>query len=481
MIKKPVTAQDAAIKKILDNPANEIQGAVSYTNPQNNTMYKYAPTVNTSVQDAAIQKILQNPKNEINGGVSYEKGNTRYSYTPSYTPKGPQSPSYTQTQPSYRDIASEMDLAASMGEWDKFSSLANERMRKIAQNGGYDGGVTTNDLVNQLRAKYGKSYNNYQQMQNIQKLLGDVSSPYDSLYQSLLQKYQDYTFDKFKNSSAYQSMKDLYEMNGKNAMKDVLGEIAARTGGYASSYASAAAQEQYQSYMAQLAALAEQMYGNERNNMLSEVNQMGNRLDSDISRRQATNMNLYNALRQLTLDQKAEEDAEAQREATAQQYARDSIINALSNGVDIDLLDQGLLEQSGLSYMDILAYEKIYSDKAAQQQFENSIKQGNLDINRAKADASIWKTYNTGSGRSSGGGGGNRRSSSGGGQSIDQIKDNITRYMETGSTKDDLISAVDDLYKSGKISGDERTSLYDYIKILFSANTFTIPESRKVK
>jgi len=456
MIKKPVTAQDAAIKKILDNPANEIQGAVSYTNPQNNTMYKYTPTVNTSVQDAAIQKILQNPKNEINGGVSYEKGNTRYSYTPSYTPKGPQSPSYTQYNSNNNpyagrpDITQELINAYELGDYGSVAGLEKDLLGKVAYLGGnYEGGSVT-DFIKGLRQKYGEQgYNkwlkNQSEIQNIQKLLGDVSSPYDSLYQSLLQKYQDYTFDKFKNSSAYQSMKDLYEMNGKNAMKDVLGEIAARTGGYASSYATAAAQEQYQSYMAQLAALAEQRYGNERNNMLSEVNQMGNRLDSDISRRQATNMNLYNALRQLTLDQKAEEDAEAQREATAQQYARDSIINALSNGVDIDLLDQGLLEQSGLSYMDILAYEKIYSDKSAQQQFENSIKQGNLDINRAKADASIWKTYNTG----------------GGDKSPKKVDD--TPVIDKGATvtNEDILAAMDDMYYNEGKTVDEMLAAID--------------------
>ena len=228
--------------------------------------------------------------------------------------------------------------------------------------------------------------------------------------------------------------------------------------------------------MEQLAALAQQMYSGEKNSMQNDLQMLGNRADNYIQQQRANNVNVYNALRQLQQDQKAEEDAENQKVATAQQYARDAIINALSNGVDMELLDQGLLEQSGLSYMDLLAYAKIYSDKSAQQQFENDLKTSNNELNWAKYGLSASKA-----GRSSGGGGGSRRSSGGGNNSIDQLKDNITRYMETGSTKDELISAVDDLYKSGKISGDQRTSLYDYIKILFSANTFTIPENRKVK
>ena len=404
MINKPVTANDAVVKKILDTA--EVSGGISYTDPSKNERYTYYPTVKVGAEDSGIQKILDTA--EADGGVSYIKGNTRYSYTPSYN--APQSPSYTQTQEPYRDIAAEMDLAASMGEWDKFSSLASERMQKVAQNGGNDGGVTTNDLVNQLRAKYGKSYNNYQQMQRISDLLGgNISSPYDDLYQSLLQKYQDYTFDNFKNSAAYLSMRDLYETTGKKAMKNVLGEIAARTGGYASSYATAAAQEQYNDYMEQLAALAQQMYSGEKNSMQNDLQMLGNRADNYIQQQRANNVNVYNALRQLQQDQKAEEDAENQKVATAQQYARDAIINALSNGVDMELLDQGLLEQSGLSYMDLLAYAKIYSDKSAQQQFENDLKTSNNELNWAKYGLSASKA-----GRSSGGGGGSRRSSGGG-------------------------------------------------------------------
>lgn len=46
---------------------------------------------------------------------------------------------------------------------------------------------------------------------------------------------------------------DMYARHGKRAMQDTLGEVSARTGGLASSYAGAVAQETYDNYMAELA------------------------------------------------------------------------------------------------------------------------------------------------------------------------------------------------------------------------------------
>lgn len=68
----------------------------------------------------------------------------------------------------------------------------------------------------------------------------------------------------------YQQYKESYTRNGERAMQDTLGQVSARTGGLASSYAGAAAQQTYDGYMSALAdkipelrQLAYQMYQDE--------------------------------------------------------------------------------------------------------------------------------------------------------------------------------------------------------------------------
>lgn len=71
---------------------------------------------------------------------------------------------------------------------------------------------------------------------------------------------------------AYQQYADTYTRMGQKAMDDTLGKVSARTGGLASSYATTAAQQTYDGYMAELAdkvpelrQLAYQMYQDEGN------------------------------------------------------------------------------------------------------------------------------------------------------------------------------------------------------------------------
>lgn len=70
-------------------------------------------------------------------------------------------------------------------------------------------------------------------------------------------------YDSFKQGSMYGGLKKSYEQQGQQAMKDTLGQVAARTGGMASSYATTAAQQSYNNYMSQLEDVARSMYNDE--------------------------------------------------------------------------------------------------------------------------------------------------------------------------------------------------------------------------
>jgi hypothetical protein len=70
-------------------------------------------------------------------------------------------------------------------------------------------------------------------------------------------------YDTFKQGSGYAGLKKSYEQQGQKAMQDTLGQLAARTGGLASSYAGSAAQQSYNNYMQTLEDAARAQFNEE--------------------------------------------------------------------------------------------------------------------------------------------------------------------------------------------------------------------------
>lgn len=84
-----------------------------------------------------------------------------------------------------------------------------------------------------------------------------------------------------ENDPAFQQYRESYTRGGERAMQDTLAQMAARTGGLASSYASGAAQQTYDNYMSALAdkipelrQLAYSMYQDEGNNLRDNLNML---------------------------------------------------------------------------------------------------------------------------------------------------------------------------------------------------------------
>lgn len=75
----------------------------------------------------------------------------------------------------------------------------------------------------------------------------------EELYRQLLERRQ-FSYDPSADA-AYQNYAKLYQQAGHAAMSDTLGQAAALTGGYDSTYAQSAAQQAYNAYMQQLTAL----------------------------------------------------------------------------------------------------------------------------------------------------------------------------------------------------------------------------------
>lgn len=84
---------------------------------------------------------------------------------------------------------------------------------------------------------------------------------------------EDFSYD-VNSDALYQQYKDQYTTLGKLAMQDTMGQAAAMTGGYGSSYASTAGNQAYQSYLTQLNEVVPELYGM----ALDKYNQEGQEL-----------------------------------------------------------------------------------------------------------------------------------------------------------------------------------------------------------
>ncbi len=106
----------------------------------------------------------------------------------------------------------------------------------------------------------------------------------DALTQKLLDREPfDYDPD---TDPLYQQYQKSYARNGQRAMQDTLGQVSARTGGLASSYATSAAQQTYNNYMAGLA------------DKLPELQQLAYRMYQDRTSAQRDDLELLASLEQ---------------------------------------------------------------------------------------------------------------------------------------------------------------------------------------
>lgn len=80
----------------------------------------------------------------------------------------------------------------------------------------------------------------------------------DSLYAAITGR-KAFSY-KASEDPLYRSAADRYIQNGRMAMRDTMGQAAALTGGYGSSYAQAVGQQQYDEYLRQLAQVLPQYY-----------------------------------------------------------------------------------------------------------------------------------------------------------------------------------------------------------------------------
>jgi len=127
----------------------------------------------------------------------------------------------------------------------------------------------------------------------------------------------------------YRSYADRYVQNGRMAMRDTMGQAAALTGGYGSSYAQSAGQQQYDEYLRSLSEVLPELYGLAYQQYSDQGAALQDAYDMAVGRQQT----VYQRGRDALADQRYEAQQAAARQQQAykqQQTAYTNLVKLIS-------------------------------------------------------------------------------------------------------------------------------------------------------
>lgn len=212
-------------------------------------------------EKAAVLERKRNAKIQ-SGGMDYETTNQYAQYLPKVD-----TPYDTQT-----DYASLMEKAAASGDYTSAARYEKLRNAKIKGEGlDYETSDYYSKYLPENRYAYDPSKNDAYQRANDQAT---------AIYDKIMNR-GEFTFDLNKDK-LYQQYRDLYAQMGRGAMEDTMGQAAALTGGYGSTYSQNAGQQAYNAYLQKLNEVVPELY----NAAYNRYNQEGQNL-----------MNLYSMAR----------------------------------------------------------------------------------------------------------------------------------------------------------------------------------------
>ena len=218
--------------------------------------------------------------------------------------------------------------------------------------------------------------------QQLSKRPGEYQSQWQDKLDELLGKIQNrepFSYD-LNGDALYQQYKDRYIQQGKQAMMDTMGEAAALTGGYGSSYAQNVGQQAYQGYLQglndkvpELYQLALDVYDRDGQNLYDQLALIGERENQDYSRYR-DDLSDYNAEldrlwsqyvteRDTDYDRYAEErDYGYQLSTENRKYAYDTAMTMIAAGL---MPGDQMLADAGLSKEDVQSMVSAYLAQAA--------------------------------------------------------------------------------------------------------------------
>lgn len=302
------------------------------------------------------------------------------------------------------------------------------------------------------------SYKDYQESDRVKKLAerlaqlesqkpGDwTGGQYGQQMQEALdaiRKRKKFSYD-LNGDALYQQYKDKYVQQGKQAMQDTMGQAAALTGGYASTYGQAVGQQQYDAYLQNLNDVVPELY----QLALSRYQMEGDDLKTQYS---------------LLADQYQQEYGQYRDKVGDWQTER----NFLSGRYDSERnLDYGMWDDArDFAYTD---YRNGIADEQWRRQYEESVRQFNeqMALSREQFAWQQAQAQAAAAAKSSGGGSSSGGKSSGKQQDAEKYTSSTALRLasaSSASTQGQLM-ALESMYENGNITKKQYSDLVYALK-----------------
>ena len=180
--------------------------------------------------------------------------------------------------------------------------------------------------------------------QELPSFSGSYDDEIGRLYDRIINR-EGFRYD-MNSDPLYMSYRDRYAHEGRLAMKSTMGQAAALTGGYSSSYSQAVGQEQYGAYLEKLGNVMPQLYSAAYSRYKSEGDALSEKYAMAVKRGESE----YNRYRDRLSDAKAQQELGyklEQQDYERQQKAFQTLMSLISStGYEANEDD---LKQSGMS------------------------------------------------------------------------------------------------------------------------------------
>lgn len=302
------------------------------------------------------------------------------------------------------------------------------------------------------------SYRDYQESDRVKKLAEQLSQleaakpgewtggQYGQQMQDALKALQNrkkFSYD-VNSDALYQQYKDKYVQQGKQAMQDTMGQAAALTGGYGSTYGQAVGQQQYNAYLQNLNDVVPELY----QLALERYNMEGDDLKTQYS---------------LLADQYQQEYGQYRDMLSDWQTDR----SFLSGRYDSERnLDYGMWgDARDFAYQD---YRNGIADQQWQQQYQENIRQFNEQMALSREQFAWQQAQAAAAAAAKSSGGSSSGSSKGSGSQQSTEKYTASTAMRlaaaSSSSTQGQILALDAMYENGNITKQEHTNLVNALK-----------------
>ena len=285
---------------------------------------------------------------------------------------------YAGTTYQSGDYHKDATTAAAAGDWEKVKEALNNR-EIVTGSLGTNYGKTSMDIYNELLEQYGGPQNEMNKLYaSLGNLMAQFSQPVpaptpswgDQKYEELLKQAIAMNYDDWTQGDQYKSLVSRYGNQGKMSMQDVLGQISSRTGGLASSYATTAAQQQYNEYMSQLEEVARQMFAGERSDLIENAGlardygeqEYGRYLDQ-LNMQNDRNSYALDVINQMMGYQQNKANTQYTQGQDAKTEAQDRINSYLAAYGSVADLDPNLVRDSGYTQSELATIERYYADQ----------------------------------------------------------------------------------------------------------------------